>query len=396
LDQAVKEMEDEDGWGVVGMAIQGSCGHREREAVVRAVVGRWGLDAGPRQGRDKGASQDTIRLIIKADLQANWTPLHIAAIISTPPLISFLLTRGASTSAVTDRGLTPFDLVAGMPNREEISLLLDNTGGDDHPTKSPDHDETNIDTERTEALRKHRARATYRMEREKDKERKMRREEEREQWIREQSAITSVEAELLLPPKRHHGRRSADSGLAWATSDDEEDESASEDEEDLSQSVSYSQFQWRVADIQQMHGAFDDMLVFAPWNVTTLLDILVTRYRPHAQPAERRGLPANALHRYARFALAHWDEDCLEMFIGRALERIEHEIYVSSLSSSFGGADLKEHDKDLARQAFWAYNTTLLLHLLNCDPALSKAECMPELMRMIEEMISAIHGTSRP
>jgi len=45
-------MEDEDGWGVVGMAIQGSCGHREREAVVRAVVGRWGLEAGPRQGRD--------------------------------------------------------------------------------------------------------------------------------------------------------------------------------------------------------------------------------------------------------------------------------------------------------------------------------------------------------
>jgi hypothetical protein len=85
---------------------------------------------------------------------------------------------------------------------------------------------------------------------------------------------------------------------------------------------------------QQMHGAFDDMLVFAPWNVTTLLDILVTCYRPHAQPAERRGLPANALHRYARFALAHWDEDCLEMFIGRALERIEHEIYVRYLGRS--------------------------------------------------------------
>jgi hypothetical protein len=47
-------MEDEDGWGVVGMAIQGSCGHREREAVVRAVVGRWGLEAGPRQGRERG------------------------------------------------------------------------------------------------------------------------------------------------------------------------------------------------------------------------------------------------------------------------------------------------------------------------------------------------------
>ena len=54
LDEVVQVLEDEDGWGVVGMAIQGSCGHREREAVVRAVVGRWGLEAGPRQGRDKG------------------------------------------------------------------------------------------------------------------------------------------------------------------------------------------------------------------------------------------------------------------------------------------------------------------------------------------------------
>jgi hypothetical protein len=47
-------MEDEDGWGVVGMAIQGSCGHREREAVVRAIVTRWGSEAGLRQGRDNG------------------------------------------------------------------------------------------------------------------------------------------------------------------------------------------------------------------------------------------------------------------------------------------------------------------------------------------------------
>jgi hypothetical protein len=143
------------------------------------------------------------------------------------------LTRGASTSAVTDRGLTPFDLVAGNPNREEITLLLENPGGDDQT-----NEETNTNTERRESLRKHRARATYRMVRDKNKERKSRREEEREQWIREQSGITSVEAELLLPPKRHHGRRSVDSGLAWVTSDDEDEESASEDEEDLSNSVS--------------------------------------------------------------------------------------------------------------------------------------------------------------
>jgi hypothetical protein len=147
------------------------------------------------------------------------------------------LTRGASTSAVTDRGLTPFDLVAGNPNREEITLLLENPEGDGQ-ADSPEGEEAGENSERHGSLRKHRARATYRMVRNKDKERKLRREEEREQWIREQSGITSVEAELLLPPKRHHGRRSVDSGLAWVTSDDEDEESASEDEEDLSTSVS--------------------------------------------------------------------------------------------------------------------------------------------------------------
>jgi hypothetical protein len=147
------------------------------------------------------------------------------------------LTRGASTSAVTDRGLTPFDLVAGNPNREEITLLLDNPEGDG-PSNSSANQEGDENTERHDSLRKHRARATYRMVRNKDKERKLRREEEREQWIREQSGITSVEAELVLPPKRHHGRRSVDSGLAWVTSDDEDEESASDDEEELSNSVS--------------------------------------------------------------------------------------------------------------------------------------------------------------
>ena len=146
------------------------------------------------------------------------------------------MTRGASTSAVTDRGLTPFDLVAGNPNREEISLLLENPEDNGHTESLKSEEEDEI-TERHESLRKHRARATYRMVRRKDKERKLGREEEREQWIREQSGITSVEAELLLPPKRHHGRRSVDSGLAWVTSDDEDEESVSEDEEDLSNSV---------------------------------------------------------------------------------------------------------------------------------------------------------------
>lgn len=74
----------------------------------------------------------------------------------------------------------------------------------------------------------------------------------------------------------------------------------------------------------------DGMLVFAPWNLDTILDIFITSYRPVAQPAERRGLPAVAIHRYACFAVAHWELEELESLLYGAVERIEKEIDVST------------------------------------------------------------------
>lgn len=47
-------MEDDDGWGLVGMAIQSSCGRQEMEEGVRIIVGRWGLDVGPRRECNSG------------------------------------------------------------------------------------------------------------------------------------------------------------------------------------------------------------------------------------------------------------------------------------------------------------------------------------------------------
>jgi hypothetical protein len=49
----VSSLEDEDGWGVVGIAVLGSCGRQEMEEGVRVVISRWGLTAGPREGKDK-------------------------------------------------------------------------------------------------------------------------------------------------------------------------------------------------------------------------------------------------------------------------------------------------------------------------------------------------------
>lgn len=58
----------------------------------------------------------------------SWSPLHLASLLSTPPLVSFLLTRGCSPSWMTNKGLTALDIVEGMPGRENVADLLTGVG----------------------------------------------------------------------------------------------------------------------------------------------------------------------------------------------------------------------------------------------------------------------------
>lgn len=126
-----------------------------------------------------------------------------------------------------------------MPGREEIFLLLEN---EDHQlpasASQDDHWSAPIDKERREALVKVRARAAMKMGRFREKQQRAQREAEREGWLREQSKVIAVEAELLLPPKRASSRRSMDSGLGWMSNDEAESDGASDDEEDLAELVS--------------------------------------------------------------------------------------------------------------------------------------------------------------
>ena len=60
-------------------------------------------------------------------LPAGWTALHHAALLAPPTLISHLLTHGCSLFALTQRQLTPLDVVTAhstMPGREDVALLL--------------------------------------------------------------------------------------------------------------------------------------------------------------------------------------------------------------------------------------------------------------------------------
>lgn len=59
---------------------------------------------------------------------AGWTPLHYAAVLSPPTLVSHFLKSGCSPFVRTRRNLISLDLVTGhslIPGRETIALLLE-------------------------------------------------------------------------------------------------------------------------------------------------------------------------------------------------------------------------------------------------------------------------------
>lgn len=272
LDEAAGELEDDDGWGVVGMAIQSSCGQAEREEVVRLVVGRWGVEAGPRNGRDR----------------AGWTPLHLAAIVSSPQIVSVLLNRGASASALTAQGLSPYDLITGMEGREALAILLDPLAD------QPIAEDTHIAPHRRELLKRRRIRQATEAARAAKRGELKRIALERERWVRERAKHIGVESSVLFNPESHEG--------------EEEEESDTDEDEDMS----------------------PDHLVFHINQVPALLDVFVTSYRPVCQPLARRALPANALYLYARFAHYQCDETWLEELLEGAVDAIEHGVYVST------------------------------------------------------------------
>ncbi len=120
--------------GAIGtQAAAGGKKMEDREEVVRMCVRRWGLletqaagggGASWRKTRDgHGQSLTSGGLPLPT---AAWQPLHFAALLSSPPLVSFLLTQGAAPHGTTLKGLTPYDLVADMAvnQRDEVAALL--------------------------------------------------------------------------------------------------------------------------------------------------------------------------------------------------------------------------------------------------------------------------------
>ncbi|KAJ7125663.1 hypothetical protein C8R43DRAFT_1029854 [Mycena crocata] len=247
-------LRDEDGLGLVSLAIHGfgaeSDRDVEREECVRMLIA---------QGADLAADK------------AGWTPLHHAALLSPPTLISHLMTHGCSPFAVTRRNLTPLDIVTAhsiLPGRDDVALLLE-------------------EAMRGEGWTGGKMEAKRRL----FEERRKRRDKER--------AIRDTVGKTLGVNSKW-----------WGDSDLSESDSESGDEE---------------ADdtVYTPPPDYSSMLVFSPPSLPQIFESLITNF----QPSFRDSQPANTLYMLARFACLTCDHTWLEDLIIGATDAIEETFF---------------------------------------------------------------------
>ncbi|KNZ78519.1 Dilute domain-containing protein C25B8.08 [Termitomyces sp. J132] len=293
---------DEDGLGLVSLAIHGFGAESERdverEECVRLLIA---------QGADLGADKD------------GWTPLHHAALLSPPTLVSHLMTHGCSPCAVTRRGLTPLDVVTAhstLPGRGDVALLL----------------EESMRSEGWIGGRMEEKRRIF---------------EQREKRKAQKEGIRNEISRILGVHPSWWNELDSDS--------ESEDDVEDEDEQIYTPLQDYS-----------------SMLVFSPPSLPHIFDSLITNFKPSSRDAT----PAKTLYFLARFACLICDHTWLEDLIIGATDTIEETFF--------------NHSEDLTCLVFWLYNTTVWLHLLQCDTSINEACEMLGSFDLIEEVINSV------
>lgn len=124
-------------------------------------------------------------------------------------------------------------------------------------------------------------------------------------------------------------------------------------------------------------------LVFSLESLPSKLSQLITNYPPQAYPLSRRTLPANGIYLLARYA-AHRavDNHSAHANLAGLLELVMLEIERVCMTNV----------ESLPHLAFWLYNTTILLHLVQRDKSVSRLLPEDDLGLMIEEMINSLQG----
>ncbi|KAJ4486030.1 DIL domain-containing protein [Lentinula aciculospora] len=301
-------MQDDDGVGLVSLTIQGFGAESERdverEECVRLLIA---------QGADLSADKD------------GWTPLHYAALLSPPTLVSHLMTHGCSPFDVTRRKLTPLDIVSAhsmIPGRADVALLVEEAMRGEGWTGGRLEEKRRILDERMKRKGK------------------------------QQSVREDVGKALGIHPRwwSHH---SDEFNFSDDTSDSELEEE--EDESIYTPPLDYT-----------------NMLVFSPPSLPAIFESLITNY----PPSFRNSQPANLLYMLARFACLTCDHNWLEDFMLGATEAIEDNFF--------------NRPEDITVLVFWLYNTTIWLHLMQCDKSISDVCEMLGSFELIEETINSV------
>ncbi|KAK0245580.1 DIL domain-containing protein [Armillaria nabsnona] len=299
-------IQDEDGQGLISLAIHGFGAESERdverEECVRLLIAQ-GADMSP----DK----------------SGWTPLHHAVLLSPPTLVSHLMTHGCSPFDVTRRNLTPLDIITAhsiMPGREDVALLLEEAMRGEGWTGGRMEKNRHLFDERAKCKGK-------------------------------QKHVQEDVGRVLGVHSKWWARDSDDSS---SDSDDDGDEDI-DDETLFTPPVDYS-----------------SMLVFSPLALPLIFDSLITNF----QPSFRDSTPANTLYMLARFACLTCDHTWLEDLIIGATDCIEETFF--------------NKPEDVTCLVFWLYNTTLWLHLIQCDNSINEACEMLGFFEIIEEVINSV------
>ncbi|KAF9270163.1 hypothetical protein L218DRAFT_952347 [Marasmius fiardii PR-910] len=307
---------DEDGVGLVSLAIHGFGSESERDV----------------------EREECVRLLISqgADLNADnagWTPLHHAALLSPPTLVSYLMTHGCSPFATTQRGLTPLDIVTAhsiIPGRADVALLLEEamrgegwTGG---------------------RMEEKRHQLDVRMKRKGIRD-----------HIRE-----DVGKHLGIEPSWWKDR---EEDLGYGSLDEEDEEDDESDENSRKEEGDH---------VYTPPADYTSMLVFSPTSLPHIYESLITNYTPSFRDCQ----PANLLYMLARFACLTCDHTWLEDFMLGATECIEDVFF--------------NRPDDITCLVFWLRNCTIWLHLMQCDESIAEACEMLGSFELIEETINSV------
>ena len=223
-----------------------------------------------------------------------WTPLHYAALLATPTLVSFLLTHGASAFALTRRRLTALDIVTAhstVPGREDVALILQ------------------------EAMRGEGWKGGRMEEQRRLLERRSRRMGKRK------NVQLDIEKVLGISP-RWWGEELSDPNFDF----DAEDEDEAPDDTVFVSCLLYILPEAASNCLQTPPPDYNSMLVFSPMSLPDIFQSLITDFEPSLRNAE----PANALYLLARFACINCDHNWLEDLILGACDAIEETFFVSA------------------------------------------------------------------